>query len=280
MRQPSEWPILVFTLRRDYNLVVIDAGGHVSPTQAAAVEMADEVVVITTPDVLAVRAMRKRIQAWESLGVVSEGDLRVLLNKADKAALFPPDAVAQLTTAPVFKVVFPLMTRSLEESVNSRDPRAVTDAAWWRLMAKLRSELGLGAVVPGRRLDVSDADAPPPGLLKRLSQRGAIALETAVMIPVALLVGLMAWQLAVTGLAWLWSGQAMGLAAREYAISGSVTHATQAARAGVPAPFSSGITVSANGAAIRVAVPVPASLPARFGFPAEIASTKNVVREP
>ncbi|PIE27922.1 MAG: response regulator receiver protein, partial [Micrococcales bacterium] len=71
---------IVTVLREEFDLVVLDAGGHVSPTQAAAVEAADEVLIVTTADVMAVRAMRLRIQAWESLGVRHEAECKVLVN--------------------------------------------------------------------------------------------------------------------------------------------------------------------------------------------------------
>ncbi|GAE67941.1 hypothetical protein JCM18909_1043 [Cutibacterium acnes JCM 18909] len=37
-------------LRMEFPLVIVDAGGHVSPSQAAIAQMADEMVVVTSPD--------------------------------------------------------------------------------------------------------------------------------------------------------------------------------------------------------------------------------------
>ncbi|QKE85410.1 AAA family ATPase [Arthrobacter sp. NEB 688] len=162
-------------LRREFDLVLVDGGGSVSPAQASVVELADETIVVTTADVLAVRAMRKRILAWEALGVTDESSLRIIVNKVDRTSIFPASAVAQLTSAQVLDAVVPLSTRALEPAMNERDPRAVTEVAWWRLMTQLRRELDLEDARPvekgsrkGRARrpeepEAADADEPVRG---------------------------------------------------------------------------------------------------------------------
>ena len=161
-------------LRREFDLVVVDGGGSVSPAQASVVELADETVVVTTADVLAVRAMRKRILAWEALGVTDESALRVIVNKVDRSSIFPASAVAQLTSAVVLTATVPLSVRALEPAMNERDPRAVTEVAWWRLMTQLRRELDLEDARPaagkaargarGRRPAEREQEAPEAGI--------------------------------------------------------------------------------------------------------------------
>lgn len=129
-------------LRFEFPLVIVDAGGHVSPGQAAVAQMADEMVVVTTPDALVMRAFRKRAAAWESLGVRDESALKVVVNKVDKRSVFPASAVAKLTVAKVLDVMLPFMPRALEVASNDRDPRALTEVSWWRLISALRREAG------------------------------------------------------------------------------------------------------------------------------------------
>ena len=185
-------------LRREFDLVVVDGGGSVSPAQASVVELADETVVVTTADVLAVRAMRKRILAWEALGVTDESALRVIVNKVDRSSIFPASAVAQLTSAVVLTATVPLSVRALEPAMNERDPRAVTEVAWWRLMTQLRRELDLedarpAAVKPsrgarGRRPAEREHEVPaagtageeqnaPAGSVARLGRRSGVQGE-------------------------------------------------------------------------------------------------------
>lgn len=129
-------------LRMEFPLIIADVGGHVSPTQAAVAQMADEMVVVTNSDALAMRAFRKRAAAWESLGVRDEAALKVVVNKVDKRSIFPASAVSKLTVANVLDVMLPFMPRALEVACNDRDPRALTEVSWWRLISALRREVG------------------------------------------------------------------------------------------------------------------------------------------
>lgn len=306
---------IVELLRREFDLVIIDGGGHVSPTQAAAVEAADVTLVVTTADVLAVRAMRKRMQGWEALGVVDEASCLVLVNQVDRASLFPSSAVERLTTARVLSTTIPLSPRVLEQALNDRDPRSVTEAGWWRLLREVRNEISPVDAprdgVPPTRSGTSGSEEPPKkSRWSRLrgdstasktpeqrtatpaggqgddstkapataGERGAVAVENAAMIPLAILLALVCWQAAVIGLTFLYSGHAASAASREFAISGSRTHATEMARDAVPGPFADGIHVATNGREVRVRMNVPgADIP---GLPESLTTTRKVVTEP
>lgn len=259
-------------LRKQFDVVIVDCGGHVSPTQAAAVEIADETVVVVTADVLAMRALRKRVLAWESLGVVQEASLRVLVNKVDRASIFPPTAVAKLTTASVLPQQLPDSRRVLEAAMNERDPRAVTEVAWWRLISGVRAELGL---------DMRPVDRPRSRRRQRARVDGGQAsIESVVVIPLTFFVVLIAWQICTTGLTALWSGNASRAAARQYSISRDLAAAESEARAAVPDGFSRRVQVSASGQSVTVRVAIPAAGPAGLGFPQAITSTRSVVTEP
>ncbi len=276
-------PVLAL-LRRDFDLVLVDAGGSVSPAQAAVIELADETLVVTTSDVLSVRALRKRIVAWEALGVRREGELRVLINKVDKASIFPPAAVEQLTTASVLKSTLPLAQQLLEPAINERDPRAITEAAWWRTLSAIRAELGLEAR-PRRSAEPVPAAAPRPErkrlfAARRAREAGSVALENVAIIPLAILMAFLAFQIAVYGLAAIWLGQSTSVAAREYGVHGSVAVAAGKARDTVPEPFSSGLGVEGHGSSVTVRMDVPMAVGGLVGLPASLSQSVGVVKEP
>ncbi len=278
-------PVLAL-LRRDFDVVFVDAGGSVSPAQAAVIELADETLVVTTPDVLSVRAMRKRIVAWESLGVRREGELRVLINKVDKASIFPPAAVEQLTTADVLKNTLPLAQRLLEPAINERDPRVITEAAWWRTLASIREELGL-EVQPRRSAEPAPAASAPQRAqrkrsfaARRVREAGSVALENVAIIPLAILMAFLAFQIAVYGLSAIWLGQSSSVAAREYGVHGNAAKAATKARATVPEPFSSGLGVQGHGQSVTVSMNVPLAVGGLVGMPSSLSQNVGVVREP
>ena len=279
---PESLRAIVALLRREFDLIVLDAGGYVSPAQGAAIELADETVVVTTPDVLTLRAMRKRILAWEALGVRHEAELRVLVNKVDRSSIFPPDAVPKLTTATVLATHVPLSTRVLEPAVNERDPQAVTDTNWWKLMTSVREELSKIGSQPARRALQEPVTPEPASRTRRRPwlrggrDRGATALEHVGILPLALGLGVLMWHVAVVGLGAAFLGQATTEAAREFAITGSATKAQAAARATLPEAFGKGVVVTGKDGVIRVTL----DLPAGTSFIPQLSSSVTVVREP
>ncbi|WP_277453702.1 P-loop NTPase [Janibacter sp. DB-40] len=323
---PDALRAIIEMLRRDFDLVVVDGGGHVSPTQATVVEAAGMTLVVTTADVLAVRAMRKRMQAWEALGVTDEASCMILVNQVDKGSLFPSSAVQKLTTASVLDTTIPLSPRVLEQAINDRDPRSVTESGWWRLIRAIRSDLGLAdsghtsspapsstkpegrrrRKDPRRQQGEASADAataapgdsivtqepaaetvpspatspaPPRAMEPGIRERGAVALENAAMIPIALLLAVIGWQVAVTGLTFIYTGHASSAATREWAITGNEHDARTEARDAVPQPFGSGVDVAAHDARVTVRMDIPASFDVP-GLPQQLTVTEGVVMEP
>lgn len=324
---PDALRAIIELLRRDFDVVVVDGGGHVSPTQAAVVEAAGMTLVVTTADVLAVRAMRKRMQAWEALGVTDEASCMILVNQVDKGSLFPSSAVDKLTTASVLNTTIPLSPRVLEQAINDRDPRSVTESGWWRLIRSIRSDLGLSdgdsrvspaarsAKPEGRRrrkgrkekpeTETTDTsavattvpaeaieDEPTPGVGASpetpppprsadtgVRERGAVALENAAMIPLALILAVFGWQLAVTGLTFIYTGHASGAATREWSITSDEHDAQVEARNAVPEPFRSGVDVSAHDDTVTVNMTIPASFDVP-GLPQQLSVSEGVVMEP
>lgn len=280
---PDALRAIIALLRREFDLVLLDCGGYVSPIQGAALELADETIVLTTPDVLSVRALRKRILAWEALGVRQEGELMVLLNKVDKASIFPAAAVAKLTTANVIEAQVPLSTRILEPAVNERDPRAVSDLNWWKLMGRICQQVGITPAQPTPAPAVIDATPqakkrPRKGrhLVPAGGERGGSTLETVGAWALVITSGFLLWQVAVTGVGFFWLGQAATEATRSYSVKHSASQAQMAARSTIPSPFQEGVTVAASGDSVHVTL----QLPANTALITTFKSQQQVIQEP
>jgi hypothetical protein len=91
--------------------------------------------------------------------------------------------------------------------------------------------------------------------LRLRSQAGQASVELVAVIPFVLLVGLVLWQLALTGqTAWLCANAAR-VAARAQAVG---RDASEAARSALPAGLRAGLRVERDpGGGVRVRVPVP-----------------------
>jgi pilus assembly protein CpaE len=283
---------VVAALRRQYDLVLVDAGAHVTPAQATALEVADEIVLLVTPDVGALRGMRRTINAWESLGVCKEGDVRVLVNRTSKQVTVSMETVRQLTRATVLPVGLPSVFRRLEPALNARNPLELRNAQWWTDLRQVGREVGLVPQTRETRRKVAAQVAatapagpasPVPsrgGRRRRTDDRGSLALEQMGLLPVFGALAAIVWHVAMVGGAYVVQSNAAAAAAREYAITSSIAQAQDAAEQTVPGPFHDDVRVSARGGEVTVTVDVPGVVDGVPGIPTEVSSTRRVVSEP
>ncbi|HEU4675399.1 MAG TPA: AAA family ATPase [Motilibacteraceae bacterium] len=140
-------------LKARFDVVVVDCGSVLTEAAAVAVALADEVVVVTTPDVVALRGVRRATQLWERLELRREADVRVLLNRASRASEVQVDTAGRVVGLPLLPVVVPAAFRRLEAAVNAGDPALVEDRRWRERVSELGRSLGtLGPAPQGRRL--------------------------------------------------------------------------------------------------------------------------------
>jgi pilus assembly protein CpaE len=291
-------------LRQQYDLVVVDAGSHVTPVQAAAVEAADEVVVVTTPDVLALRTLRRTLQSWEDLGVRKPEAARVLLNKVSRADEVQPDTVRRLAQAPIVSVALPAMFRKLEQAVNNRDPLLVREQAWWQALRAAGREIGI-VRVPARqdlaaqliesgrggkrarrrglrRSSGGAVEAQAPGAARLpAGEAGSITVETVGVLPAVLLVVALLWQVVLVGATFVWTGHAASTAAQAVSVGDdpfppAVDRLPSAMRGGAQVSSPPG---HGGSRVVRVSVPVPLFAPGLIEAPWRITIERRVIRE-
>ncbi len=252
-------------VRDMYDVVIVDTGSNVTPAQAAAVEMADDVIQVITPDVPALRAARRQVTAWESLGVGEPGTVNVLLNRFSRRSEIQQRTVDQLVAGHRLQIMVPDMTNKLERSINSRTPDLVTEKVWWSSLREIVGELDLTRARQAR-LATPEAGAEEAeqvreqpaesasgagrgrdgeqrashrrrrweGLRRKRADAGSVALETVAMIPLAMLLLLLVWQLTLLGLSFVWAGHAANAASRAASIGQSTGEVVEAAREAVP----------------------------------------------
>ena len=132
-------------LRNLYHLVVVDVGAAITTTQAAAVESADVTLQVVTADVPALRAARRQVVAWESLGVTSGDAVRVVVNRFVRRSEIQQDTIDALTLGERSQVLIPDLERGLERAGNSRTPSEVKNQTWWKSLRAIGQELDIDA---------------------------------------------------------------------------------------------------------------------------------------
>jgi hypothetical protein len=109
-------------------------------------------------------------------------------------------------------------------------------------------------------------------MVQMRAESGQASVELIAVLPAALLVGLVAWQLALTGhAAWL-SAHAARAAARADVVGGSPD---RAARSALPRPLERGLRVRRLGAGVQVRVRVPLLFP-RWRSPISIGASSSL----
>ncbi len=161
---------IIAQLRTLYHLVVVDVGSAITTTQAAAVESADMTLQLVTADVPALRAARRQVVAWESLGVVGADRVHVVVNRFVRRSEIQQDTIDMLTLGQRSQILIPDLERGLERAGNSRTPAEVRNQVWWRSLRTIGAELdvtsayreALAAAAAERPDEVDAAAAAPP----------------------------------------------------------------------------------------------------------------------
>ncbi|MFF9977565.1 AAA family ATPase [Streptomyces erythrochromogenes] len=162
---------IVGALRSRYELVVVDCGTQVTGANAAAVEMADVAVLVTTPDVIAVRAAKRMVRLWERLQIRKAEDTAMVVNRWSKHTEIQPALIEKITKTRATRTPVPAAFKELQAVVDAGrvqdlDNRSTVKQALWTLAG----ELGLLAAP-----DTPATTPAPPGGALTLRAAGTVS---------------------------------------------------------------------------------------------------------
>jgi pilus assembly protein CpaE len=158
---------IVSALRARYDVVVIDCGAQLGGAGAAAVEMADTALLVTTPDVAAVRGAKRTVRMWDRLQIRKAEETTIVVNRHSRATEIQPPLIQKITGTHVARTAVPANFRELQGAVDSGrmhelDSKSTVKQALWGLAG----ELGLVKAPEG---------AQKGGRLR--GERGAVSLR-------------------------------------------------------------------------------------------------------
>ncbi|MFD0370353.1 CpaE family protein [Streptomyces sp. NPDC059071] len=163
---------IISALRSRHEVVVVDCGTHLDAAGAAAVETADTALLVTTPDVVAVRAAKRVVRMWDRLQIRKPEESTVLVNRHQRATEIQPALVQKITGTRMAGVAVPANFKELAAVVDAGrlhdlDARSSVKQALW----SLAGELGLvkapsGTPASGKEL-VRGGDRGALGLRRR-----------------------------------------------------------------------------------------------------------------
>ncbi|MGP4045064.1 AAA family ATPase [Streptomyces sp. 2A115] len=207
-------------LRSRYDVVVVDCGAQLNAANAAAVELADQALLLVTPDVVAVRAAKRMVRMWDRLQIRKAEETLTVVNRFSRGTEIQPSLVERVTGTKVARSTVPAAFKELQSVVDAGrmqdlDARSTVKQALWALAG----ELGLviaqeGGGGGGRRRKASSDRGALALRRKAQGDRGAVTLEFAGMFPLLLVVMTILWQCVLYGYTYSLAGNAADEAAR------------------------------------------------------------------
>ncbi|MFF9086901.1 CpaE family protein [Streptomyces sp. NPDC014991] len=133
---------IVSALRARYEIVVIDCGSQLSGAGAVAVETADTALLVTTPDVIAVRAAKRTVRMWDRLQIRKAEETTVVVNRQARNTEIQPALIRRITGTALARTTVPANFRELQGVVDAGrvhelDGRSTVKQALWALAGEL-----------------------------------------------------------------------------------------------------------------------------------------------
>ncbi|MET7690787.1 AAA family ATPase [Streptomyces sp. NPDC005483] len=133
---------IVSALRSRYEVVVVDCGAQLSGAGAAVVEMADTALLVTTPDVVAVRGAKRAVRMWDRLQVRKAEETTVVVNRHSRGTEIQPALIQKITGTGVAATVVPANFKELQGAVDAGrvhelDAKGTVKQALWTLAGEL-----------------------------------------------------------------------------------------------------------------------------------------------
>ncbi|MEU6401488.1 AAA family ATPase [Streptomyces sp. NPDC046985] len=133
---------IVSALRSRYEVVVLDCGAQLSEASAAAMEMADTALLVTTPDVVSVRAAKRTVRMWDRLQIRKAEETTIVVNRHTRATEIQPPLIRKITGTAVAATAIPANFKELQSAVDSGrmhelDDKSTVKQALWGLAAEL-----------------------------------------------------------------------------------------------------------------------------------------------
>ncbi|WP_062640777.1 AAA family ATPase [Streptomyces maremycinicus] len=133
---------ILSALRARYEVVVVDCGAQLSGAGAAAVELAERALLVTTPDVVAVRGAKRTVRMWDRLQIRKAEETTVVVNRHTRSTEIQPPLIQKITGTAIAATTIPANFRELQAAVDAGrvhalDGKGVVRQALWALAGEL-----------------------------------------------------------------------------------------------------------------------------------------------
>ncbi|MEH0576044.1 MULTISPECIES: AAA family ATPase [Streptomyces] len=133
---------ILSALRSRYEVVVVDCGAQLGGAGAAAVELADRALLVTTPDVVAVRGAKRTVRMWDRLQIRKAEETTVVVNRHSRGTEIQPPLIQKITGTALATTTVPANFKELQAAVDAGrvdtlDAKGAVRQALWALAGEL-----------------------------------------------------------------------------------------------------------------------------------------------
>jgi len=263
---------ILTAIRTREDLTVIDAGSTLTEASAIAAEMADTVLIVTTPDVVSLRGVGRMCSLWERLRI-EPAEAAVLLNRTSRKLEVQPDLARRVVPIPVLSTAVPADFYGLEPAVNTG--LAASHPASGEMLKSMAALLGEIAALPQKGDGDPGSDRAQSIAARFAGESGQATIEFTGVLPLALVALIVVWQMVIVGLTFDFAGHAARMGARALAVGSPVV---SAALGQVPSAWRGGADVITKPHDVEVQMQMPLLFPG-VTVPVTIDSSAGTVIE-
>lgn len=268
---------IVGGIRARFDVVVIDLGSITTEASAAAAELADELLVVTTPDVVSLRGANRLLGLWKRLHVPAEDNARAVLNRVGRDREVTPQLAERVLRTPVLATTIPESSKDLEAATNTGIPERVGGAVATAIGA-LTDELGRS-----RRPAEDVATDSQTGIETRVAagELGAVSVDFVASLFTVVAILMLMWQFVLSGYTYVLAQHAAREGAREVALAASDGQVRSVVAEDLPGGWASELRpgdVRIGSDEVEVTLRVPVLVPG-LSSPWEITTTAGTVLE-
>ncbi|WP_127843459.1 AAA family ATPase [Actinomyces wuliandei] len=255
---------VISMLRYQFDHVVLDCGSRMDDVLAMALDCADRVLVVATPDAPALRSVRSLTEALTRLDIARGRTVEMVMNRSGRQREIQPRMAARMTELPLAASV-PDLTAQMDVAVNSSTLLTAKVPALVKAVQPVTSML-LGGAVAVSAPPPEEARAPGSRLRRRgarglRSQRGQVIVEFPAVFALATAALLLGVQLLGYGVSYMMANHAAQEAAHAYGTGMSTSQVHREVRQRLPVPYRSGMRIERSASSeVTVTVPVPSVL--------------------
>ncbi|MFE3946665.1 CpaE family protein [Streptomyces sp. NPDC059118] len=133
---------IVSAMRSRYEVLIVDCGSQLQGASAAAIEMADTALLVTTPDVIAVRGAKRVVRMWDRLQIRKAEETVTVVNRFIRNTEIQPQLIEKITGTSTANTAIPANFKELQAVVDAGrlhelDSKSTVKQALWALAGEL-----------------------------------------------------------------------------------------------------------------------------------------------